>query len=60
MTPTVLVLKDDELIARRAALVKRAGKSVEQMRKLAGVYQLDQERQAILRQIDELDFLLEE
>ena len=59
MSPTLLVLRDEDLRKRKAELLKRAGKSVSAMRALASNYELDQECQAILRQIEELDFLLE-
>jgi len=57
MTPRVELLEARDIDARRKALLKRANMSVRKMRKLAAQYSLDQEHQAILRQIEELDFL---
>ena len=53
-------MKDDEIELRRRDLIRRAGMGVDKMRKRATEYTLDQERQAILRQIDQLDFLADD
>ena len=60
MTPTLIVMKDDEIELRRRDLIRRAGMGVDKMRKRATEYTLDQEPQAILRQIDQLDFLADD
>lgn len=57
MSPTIEVLDIREIKRRRKALLVRAGMSVKKMRRMVEAYTLDQEHQAILRQIDELDFL---
>ena len=57
MTPTLEVVRDEDIERRRIELIRRAGLSVPKMREMAKTYDLDQEHQAILREIDELDFL---
>jgi len=60
MSPVLEVFDAAAIAARRAELVAQAGIPIERMRKLAANFKLDQERQAILRQLDELDFLASE
>lgn len=57
MAPTVEVLGVRDIERRRKALLERAGMSARRMRRKAATYALDQTRQSILRQLDELDFL---
>lgn len=57
MTPTLFVLDHDEIRAREAELLGRTDKSLHELRALAASYELPQEEQAILRRLEELEFL---
>ncbi|MCL9664777.1 hypothetical protein L2091_05985 [Curtobacterium albidum] len=57
MVPTVIYLDHEAIEARRADLLQRANMPLDVMRSKGANYQLDPEEQAILRALDELDFL---
>ncbi len=57
MSLVLEVLDSAGIERRRGELLSRAGMSANRMRELAEKFKLDQEGQAILRQLDELDFL---
>ena len=48
---------DEDIIAERATLLQRAGMTEEELVERARAYELDQHQQAILRQLDQLNYL---
>lgn len=57
MTPTSTVLSTDDVRARRRALLSRAGMSLHELRDRDARFGLSPKKQAILRRLEELEFL---
>lgn len=57
MSPTLEVLREEDIIARRDELLARAGMGLDEMREADAEYRLDQDHQAVLRRLDELAYL---
>jgi DNA-binding transcriptional LysR family regulator len=57
MVPTLEVVTASEISARIAALEARAGVPIDELRRLADLYELSQEGQAILRKMEDLSYL---
>lgn len=58
MTPTVEVMRSDELLARRSELLSGCGMTEDELRQSADVYSLTPELAAVLDEIEEIDYLL--
>lgn len=57
MVPTVTYLDSQSIAEKRSALLERAHMTLDVIRAKGATYQLDPDEQAILRALDELDFL---
>jgi hypothetical protein len=57
MSSMSVVLDRDSIGERRDELLQRAGMSLSQLRERQAAYELDQNQQAILRRLEELEFL---
>ena len=57
ISPHVEILSAADIEERRAELLRRSGMSLDELRERSADYELDQIEQAILRQLEELEFL---
>lgn len=57
MVPVVNYLTKSDIDARRAELLARVALPIDELRKRGAAYTLAPEEQAILRELDELDYL---
>jgi len=57
MTPASIVLSPEDISVRRAELMERSGMTLEELRDKNDSFELDQNGQAILRRLEELEFL---
>ena len=57
MTPVITYLTTESIAARRAELLTLANMSIEELRGKDASYMLDPEEQAILRELENLEYL---
>ncbi|WP_147305835.1 hypothetical protein [Subtercola boreus] len=57
MVPTIQFWSLDDITERRAALLQEARASIEELRSRNAAFILEPEKQAILRELDDLDYL---
>jgi len=57
MSPTSVVLDSGSISARRSELLERAAMTLDEMRDRQADFELDQGQQAILRRLEELEYL---
>jgi len=57
MTPPITFMTSEQIEARRADLLARAGLDLETLRRRADEYRLSPEQAQILDELDDLDFL---